>query len=156
MGTLRLILGDQLTRDISALDELDKARDVVLFAEVHEECSYVRHHKQKIVFILSAMRHFARELRREGIKVDHIHLDDPENTGSLTSELARALKRHKLSRAVVTQPETAVEESTPHHVPSHAGRMGPPPARGHHERGRRDLFAHAQGRVVRRIRLPLP
>ncbi|MDX5365902.1 MAG: cryptochrome/photolyase family protein [Alphaproteobacteria bacterium] len=104
MGTLRLILGDQLTRDISALDGLDKAHDVVLFAEVREEGTYVRHHKQKIVLILSAMRHFAGELRREGIAVDYIHLDDPGNTGSLTGELARAMKRHRLSHAVMTEP----------------------------------------------------
>lgn len=104
MGTLRLILGDQLTRDISALNGLDKVCDVVLLAEVREEGTYVRHHKQKIVLIFSAMRHFAEELRREGINVDYITLDDPENTGSLTGELARALKRHRLSRAVVTEP----------------------------------------------------
>lgn len=104
MSTIRLILGDQLTREIAALDGLDKARDVVLLAEVREEGTYVRHHKQKIVLILSAMRHFAETLRREGIKVDYIKLDDPENTGSLAGELARALKRHRLSRAVMTEP----------------------------------------------------
>lgn len=104
MGTLRLILGDQLTRDISALEGLDKAQDIVLLAEVRDEGTYVRHHKQKIGLILSAMRHFAEELRREGVRVDYIYLDDPENTGSLTGELTRALKRHRLLRAVMTEP----------------------------------------------------
>jgi deoxyribodipyrimidine photolyase-related protein len=104
MGTLRLILGDQLTRGISALDGLDKDRDVVLLAEVREEGTYVRHHKQKIALILSAMRHFAEALRHEGIKIDYIRLDDPENTGLLTGELARALQRHRLSHAVMTEP----------------------------------------------------
>lgn len=104
MGTLRLIFGDQLTREISALEGLDKAHDVVLLAEVREEGTYVRHHKQKIVLIFSTMRHFAEALRREGIKVDYIHLDDPENTGSLAGELRRALKRHRLSHTVMTEP----------------------------------------------------
>ncbi len=104
MGMLRLILGDQLTRDISALDGLDKAHDVVLLAEVREEGTYVRHHKQKIVLILSAMRHFADELRRDGIKVDYVRLDDPENTGTITGELLRAMKRHGLSQVVATKP----------------------------------------------------
>jgi deoxyribodipyrimidine photolyase-related protein len=104
MGMLRLILGDQLTRDISALDGLDKVHDVVLLAEVREEGTYVRHHKHKIVLILSAMRHFADELRRDGIKVDYIRLDDPENTGTITGELLRAMKRHGLSQAVATEP----------------------------------------------------
>ena len=63
MKTLRLILGDQLDRDISALEGIDSRTDVILMAEVMQEATYVRHHKQKLVFILSAMRHFAEELK---------------------------------------------------------------------------------------------
>ena len=51
MGTLRLILGDHLSRDVAALDGLE-AGDVVLMVEVAEEKTYVPHHKQKIAFIL--------------------------------------------------------------------------------------------------------
>ena len=72
MSALRLVLGDQLTRDLSALDGLDPARDVILMAEVHDETIYVPHHKQKIALILSAMRHFAEELRAEGLAVDYV------------------------------------------------------------------------------------
>ena len=75
MKTLRLILGDQLSRTASALREIDPARDVVLMVEVHEETAYVRHHKQKIVLVLSAMRHFAESLRAEGLCVDYVRLD---------------------------------------------------------------------------------
>lgn len=102
-GTLRFILGDQLSRDVSSLDGL-AAGDVVLLVEVDEETRYVRHHKQKIALILSAMRHFAEELRREGISVDHVRLDDPDNSGSFTGELARAVARHRPSRVIVTEP----------------------------------------------------
>jgi deoxyribodipyrimidine photolyase-related protein len=63
MRDLRIILGDQLSLDVSALRDLDAERDTVLMMEVHEEGVYVRHHKQKIVLVLSAMRHFARTLR---------------------------------------------------------------------------------------------
>jgi deoxyribodipyrimidine photolyase-related protein len=45
MKTLRLILGDQLSRTASALREIDPARDVVLMVEVHEETAFVRHHE---------------------------------------------------------------------------------------------------------------
>ena len=58
-GALRLVLADQLTRDVAALKGLDPERDVVLMAEVMEEATYVRHHKQKLVFLFSAMRNFA-------------------------------------------------------------------------------------------------
>lgn len=66
MGALRFLLGDQLTRGVTALDGLDPARDVVLMVEVREEGTYVPHHKQKIALILAAMRHFAKALRLRG------------------------------------------------------------------------------------------
>ena len=62
MTILRFVLGDQLTRDVAALRDV-AAGDIVLMVEVADETTYVRHHKQKIAFILSAMRHFADELR---------------------------------------------------------------------------------------------
>ncbi|HEU5361416.1 MAG TPA: cryptochrome/photolyase family protein [Candidatus Deferrimicrobiaceae bacterium] len=104
MKTLRLVLGDQLSRSLSALRDVERARDVVLMVEVHEEATYVRHHKQKIVLVLSAMRHFAETLRAEGIDVDYVRLDDDGNTGSFTGELGRALSRHRPDRVVATEP----------------------------------------------------
>jgi deoxyribodipyrimidine photolyase-related protein len=101
--TLRFILGDQLTRAIATLDGL-AAGDVVLMVEVDAETRYVRHHKQKIALVLSAMRHFAEELRKEGIRVDYVRLDDSENTGSFTGELRRAVARNRPSRVVATEP----------------------------------------------------
>lgn len=38
-------------------------------AKVVEEATYVAHHPQKIALILSAMRHFAKELKAEGWRV---------------------------------------------------------------------------------------
>lgn len=104
MKTLRLVLGDQLTRDVAALRGLDRATDVVLMVEVLEEATYVRHHKQKLVLVLSAMRHFAAELRARGVAVDYVALEDPGNTGSFTGEVARAIARHRPDRIVVTEP----------------------------------------------------
>ncbi|RYC33198.1 cryptochrome/photolyase family protein [Lichenibacterium minor] len=104
MSALRFILGDQLTRSIPTLHGLDPAVDTVLMVEVAEETTYVAHHKQKIVLVLSAMRHFAEELRAEGIAVDYVRLDDPDNTGSFTGELERAARRHLPDDIVVTEP----------------------------------------------------
>ena len=61
MTTLRLVLGDQLSLDLSSLRDMDRARDTVLMCEVADETTYVPHHKKKIAFILAAMRHFAQE-----------------------------------------------------------------------------------------------
>jgi deoxyribodipyrimidine photolyase-related protein len=104
MTTLRLVLGDQLSPDLSALAGVDPARDTVLIMELADECTHVAHHKQKIVLVLSAMRHFASELRQRGVRVDYVRLDNPGNTGSFTGEVERAIARHKPDRIVVTEP----------------------------------------------------
>ena len=104
MATLRLVLGDQLSRSISSLAEADKDADVVLMAEVADEATYVKHHKKKIAFIFSAMRHFADELREDGFNVRYIALDDDGNSGSLKGEVARALKQGDFDQLVVTEP----------------------------------------------------
>ncbi|MFL0671550.1 MAG: cryptochrome/photolyase family protein [Erythrobacter sp.] len=97
------ILGDQLSRNLSSLDGLapDEAR--ILMMEVWDEATYVKHHKQKIVLIFSAMRHFAAELREAGWQVDYVALDDPANTGSFTGEVARAVERHGAGEVRVTE-----------------------------------------------------
>jgi deoxyribodipyrimidine photolyase-related protein len=104
MSVLRIVLGDQLSMDISALKGLEPAVDIVLMMEVIEETSYVPHHKQKLVLVLSAMRHFAEELRQSGVSVDYVELDAPDNRGSLTTEIQRAIARHQPVRLVVTEP----------------------------------------------------
>ena len=104
MSILRIILGDQLSLGISALVGLDPERDIVLMMEVMKENTYVRHHKQKIVLALSAMRHFADALRETGVSVDYVMLDDPDNTGDLTIEMQRAVARHAPARVVLTEP----------------------------------------------------
>ena len=103
MTCLRLVLGDQLTRDVASLRDY-RSGDVVLMAEVSGETTYVKHHKQKIVFILSAMRQFADQLRTEGIVVDYIGLEDAGNTGSISGELKRAVARHRSTSVIVTSP----------------------------------------------------
>ena len=102
--SLRFILGDQLSHGISSLEGADPERDVILMVEVAEEATYVRHHKQKIILLFSAMRHFADELREKGFTLDYVTLDDPGNTGSFGGELTRAVKRHDAQSVIVTEP----------------------------------------------------
>jgi len=103
MATLRLILGDQLSPNLSSLRDLAQD-DHILMAELAAEAGYANHHKKKIAFIFSAMRHFADELRGMGHQVDYIRYDDPDNTGDFTGEVERALNHHAIDRIVVTAP----------------------------------------------------
>ena len=105
MGVLRLVLGDQLSPDVSSLRGAAKKDDIILIAEVMEEATYVRHHKKKIAFLFAAMRHFAEELKAAGFTVRYTRLDDPDNQGSLRGEVARALEDHpELSQVIATKP----------------------------------------------------
>ncbi len=123
--TLILVLGDQLTVGLSSLRDADPAASVVLMVEVADETTYVRHHKRKLAYILSAMRHHADDLRARGWTVDYVRLDDPANTGSFTGEIARAVERHAAERIVVTE---AGEWRVQAMLDSWADRFAPPVA----------------------------
>jgi len=82
-GALRLVLGDQLSDSLSALDGLDPARDIVLMTESVAEATVWKHHKQKLVLIWSAMRQFAARLEARGVRVRYVRLDNPANTRSI-------------------------------------------------------------------------
>ena len=95
---LVFVLGDQLSEGLSALAGFDKAQDLVLMVEVRAEAVYVNKHKQKIAFVLAAMRHFAQALREKGLTLDYVDFEDPGNSGDFTGELKRAIARHLLNR----------------------------------------------------------
>jgi len=102
--TLRLILGDQLSQNISSLKDCDKANDIILMCEVMCEATYVKHHKKKIVFLFSAMRHFAEELVQNAYNVRYVKLDDTENSQSFCGEVERAINSYQIDKIVVTHP----------------------------------------------------
>jgi len=104
MSNLRLILGDQLSASIATLRDIDKQADRVLMVEVDDEATYVRHHQQKLVLVLSAMRHFAAALQADGVRVDYVRMDSEANTGSFSGEVERALQSRHYERLVVTEP----------------------------------------------------
>lgn len=104
MTSLHLILGDQLSTSLSALEGCDKTQDVIAMFEVNDEATYVKHHPKKIAFLFSAMRHFAQHLRQEGYTVHYTMLDDAQNTHCITSELQRIAKQCNAKHIVCTEP----------------------------------------------------
>jgi deoxyribodipyrimidine photolyase-related protein len=101
---LILILGDQLSESVAALGQADKARDVVVMAEVGSEGSYVGHHPKKIALILASMRKFATRLRDGGWQVAYSELDDTDNTQSIPGELIRRAEQFGASEVIATRP----------------------------------------------------
>lgn len=99
---LRIILGDQLSTQISSLQGMNQ-NDVILMMEVADETCYVPHHPQKIIFILSAMRHFAAMLEKQW-QVEYIELDSKKSRASFTDTLAEQLKHTKPKKIIITMP----------------------------------------------------
>ena len=104
MAVLRIILGDQLNLKTSSLSDTDLEGDIILISEVLDEITYVKHHKKKIAFIFSVMRHFALDLKNSGYNVKYTKLNDPKNTGSLRGEIERAILNLRPHKIVVTEP----------------------------------------------------
>ena len=95
MTILIPIFGDQLSHGLSSLAGQDKKACVILMAEVDEETEYVPHHKSKMAYILSAMRHHAEDLRLVGWAVDYVKLTEAENSGSFTGKIGSSIARPK-------------------------------------------------------------
>ena len=72
------VLGDQLCRSRGALAERMPGECRVLLVESAALISSRRWHRQRLHLVLSAMAHFAAELRAEGFEVDHRRADTLE------------------------------------------------------------------------------
>lgn len=104
MRSIRLILWDQLSASISSLQGYDPEKDIIFMCEVMSEATYVKHHKKKLAFLFSAMRHFAESLIEKGYKVAYTRLDDADNAGALDREVRRLCSRYNCNHIVVTYP----------------------------------------------------
>ena len=104
MSSIRPILADQLSESLASLKDCHPDTDIILMCEVWREATYVKHHKKKIAFLFSAMRHFAKGLKSQGFNVEYTKLDDPDNSGSLQGEIQRMLAKYDIDRVVMTHP----------------------------------------------------
>ncbi|NNE39094.1 MAG: cryptochrome/photolyase family protein [Gammaproteobacteria bacterium] len=103
MPALRLILGDQLSHKLSALEGVSGG-DLVLMAEVSETCLEINHHKKKLAFMFSSMRHFADELMNKGINVEYIHCEDSDNFENVLDVISWCLDKNRFNEIIMTEP----------------------------------------------------
>ena len=102
MRNLVVVLGDQLDGHSAVWDGFDPTCDAVWMAEVREESTHVWSHKARTALFLSAMRHFAQELRRRGLTVHYGTLG--QTAPSLAEQLQRDLKKLRPQRILMVQP----------------------------------------------------
>jgi deoxyribodipyrimidine photolyase-related protein len=104
MGNLCVILRDQLSHQISSINDFCSDKDSIFMCETYQDCTYVKHHKKKLVFILSAMRHFADELKNKKYNLNYVKLDDSSNTGTISSEIKRFCSNNQVQKIIITWP----------------------------------------------------
>ncbi len=99
-----LILGDQLSDQLSSLADADPARDRVVMAELHEETHYVPHHRKKVALIFAAMRHFAQRLEVQGFRVHYFRYDPASSLACFADVLEDVRTDEAIGSWVVTEP----------------------------------------------------
>ena len=104
MTDLVLVLGDQLSPNLPSLRQARPEAADILMAEVVAETEYVWHHRKKIAFIFSAMRHFAEEMRAAGRHVTYRRFDEDPPCPDLATAVAEALERKAYDRLILTEP----------------------------------------------------
>ena len=100
------ILGDQLSPDHPALLALEQQLGAgqarrqcrILLLESSSVLAARRYHRQKLVLVWSAMRHFSEELRQAGWRVDHLETD------RFSEGLAGWISHHGLTELQVMEP----------------------------------------------------
>jgi deoxyribodipyrimidine photolyase-related protein len=102
MTDLILVLGDQLSPNLSSLQASPKAH--VVMAELYDEATYVAHHQQKLTLVFSAMRHFAQSLREQGREVTYFAYGEHPDLKSFTDVVAHVLASGDYARVFVTEP----------------------------------------------------
>lgn len=101
-----VVLGNQLFPP----DCLDDREDTTIFmAEDVGLCTYVKHHQQKIVLFLAAMRSYSDELREAGFDVHYFPLDGED--GSYEDKLARVIRELECTEVQHFEVEDKAMES---------------------------------------------
>ncbi len=93
------ILGDRLTtKQLSLQNNRDNKQTPVIFIE---SSNYVRqrpYHRQKLVLVWSAMRHFAEELKADGWQVSY------EIAAEFVTPLQNWIEQHQITQLQITTP----------------------------------------------------
>ena len=92
------VLGDQLSTAQAALASADPASSRVLLVESSSVALRRAYHRQKLVLVWSAMRHFAEELAQQGWQVDHSESD------SFASALQQWISAHGIRELRLMEP----------------------------------------------------
>ena len=105
MRNLVLILGDQLNPDNPALAGIDARNDRIVMIEAAGEATHVWTHKARIALFLSAMRHYAAELREQNLPLTYVALQaDAETDTGIDTHLRQLVAKHRPQQVIACEP----------------------------------------------------
>ncbi len=100
MKTLRIIFADQLSKNNPVLSDMQDD-DYLMFYEPLETFKEIRHHKHKIVFLISSLRQYASTIKHMNVIHRKINKGDNKN---LNDYLKETIKSHQINRIIVAKP----------------------------------------------------
>ena len=105
---LFIVLGNQLFN----LDYFKNFKEDHIFFLCEDEglCTYEKHHKQKILLFLSAMRSFKDELDEENFEVLYKKISDSDFSHSYTEKLIKEIDDNEISEVSIYEVEDKVFE----------------------------------------------
>ena len=66
-------------------------------AEDYELCTFQKHHKQKILLFLSAMRSYADNLKKNKYKIEYKKIEDKDFKNNYFDKLLNTIKQKKIN-----------------------------------------------------------
>ena len=106
MKTLRLVFEDHLSSSISSLSDCDKTEDIIFMTEATPTMLAVKHHKKKIAFLFSAMRHFAKELKEKNYNILYEKINKEAINIPYKDKISQLIKEHNITKIVLTEPSS--------------------------------------------------
>ena len=92
MKTLRIIFADQLSKNNPVLSDMQND-DYLMFYEPLETFKEIRHHKHKIVFLISSLRQYASTIKHLNVIHRKINKGDNKN---LNDYLKETINNHQI------------------------------------------------------------
>ena len=100
MKDLRIIFVDQLSKNNSVLDGINQ-NDTLLFYEPIDTFYEIKHHKQKIALLVSALRHFIKKINHKNVIHQKI---EKNNKHDLLKLLKKLISEKNLNKIIVSKP----------------------------------------------------
>ncbi|MBS91495.1 MAG: cryptochrome/photolyase family protein [Rickettsiales bacterium] len=104
-----VILGNQLFNP--KYFEKFKKDHIFFMAEDYGLCTYEKHHKQKILFFLSAMRSFADELEKKSYQIIYKKISERDFTENYTKKLQKQIESLQIMEASLFEIEDKLFEN---------------------------------------------